>query len=278
MKNRQLIIVAALAILVCGVLAMMYIIGLKQGAERKAPPPAIRSVEYISVSNANIQAEIPVTGKIESKDKIEIYAEVSGTLEANSIRFKEGNSFAKGSMLLSMDNSELTLNIQSAKSNFLSTLTRILPDLKLDYPLSFDKWKAYADAFSVSKPLKSLPEVSGNEKYYLSTQGIYNQFYSIKSQEARLAKYQILAPFSGTVSMASIKPGTLVRAGQKLGEFISTSVFEVGVSIDLEHLPFVKEGADVLLSSSQMNDRFTGHVSRIKRCLGSSHAISQSHH
>ena len=94
-----------------------------------------------------------------------------------------------------------------------------------------------------------------------------NQYYSIKSQEARLAKYTIEAPFSGTVSSAAIKPGTLVRVGQKLGEFIKTGVYEMEVSIDLTHLPFAAVGSEVKLTSSQVNGDFIGKVTRISDAL-----------
>ncbi|MCB0738929.1 MAG: HlyD family efflux transporter periplasmic adaptor subunit, partial [Bacteroidetes bacterium] len=132
---------------------------------------------------------------------------------------------------------------------------------------AYPAWNNYTDAFTVTGALKPLPEIKGKEKYYLSSQGVFNQYYSIKSQEARLAKYTIQAPFTGTVSMAGIKPGTLVRAGQKLGEFINTKTFEIEVSIDLNHLPFAQVGAEVMLSSNQVEGQFVGKVSRISDAL-----------
>lgn len=253
--------------MVLGVFASRYIASFKENSERKAPPPAIRSTEYVEVKNGSLKGEIPITGKLEAKDRIEIYAEVSGNLLASSSNFKEGNKFSAGTALLQIDNSEALLNLQSQRSNFLSTLTRILPDLKLDYSEAYANWKSYVDAYSVSKRLSALPDILGKEKYFLSTQGVFNQYYSIKSLEARLDKYTITAPFTGTVSSASIKPGTLVRVGQRLGEFIKTGIFEMEAPIDVDYLPYIEVGSEVLLKSNQMAGSYKGIVARVSDAI-----------
>ena len=43
--------------------------------------------------------------------------------------------------------------------------------------------------------------------------------------EATLDKYTIKAPFNVVVTQSNINPGTLVRNGQKLGEFINTYLY-----------------------------------------------------
>ncbi|MBI3143452.1 MAG: HlyD family efflux transporter periplasmic adaptor subunit [Bacteroidetes bacterium] len=267
MKRRQFVILTGIAIFIIGIMGMRYLSGLKSPSDRKPPMPTVRSVEYIEVENKDLAAHIPVTGKLVAKEKVELYAEVSGNLLTSASRFKEGNTFARGEILLAMDNTELLLNVQSLKSNFLSLITRVLPDLKLDYPTAFPLWKAYADAFDMAANLPPLPDIQSGEKYYLSTQGIYNQYYSIKSQEAKLAKYQIAAPFSGSVTQALIKPGTLVRAGQKLGEYSGLATYEMEAPVDVAFLSFVKVGAKGVLASPQTGEEFPASVVRISRAL-----------
>ena len=58
------------------------------------------------------------------------------------------------------------------------------------------------------------------------------QYYSIKNIEKRLSKYNITAPFNGVLTEALVTKGTLIRPGQKLGEFIDTSVFEIELAIE----------------------------------------------
>ncbi|MFY0672697.1 MAG: HlyD family efflux transporter periplasmic adaptor subunit [Bacteroidia bacterium] len=267
MKKRQYIIIAGIAIFLASIFGMKYISSLKESSARKAPPAAVRSVAFVDVKNDTIQARIAVTGKTVAKDRIDIFAEVSGNLLPSSSKFKIGNSYGKGENLLAIENSEMQLSLQGAKSNFLSVLTRILPDLKLDYPTAFELWQNYTDNFSISGPLAPLPEIKGKEKYFLSSQGVLNQYYTIKSQEVRLAKYTISAPYAGIVSESNINPGTLVRAGQKLGSFIKTGVFEIEFPVDLNHLPFIKIGSKAALTSNQIKGEFEGKVTRISNAL-----------
>lgn len=267
MNNRPIIIIASVTLIVAGFFGKNYLSSLKDTSERVAPKPQIRSAAYVEVHTDTLRGNIPVTGKLVAKDRIEIYAEVSGNLLSSSSRFKSGNKFSAGERLVAIDNTELSLSVISQKSNFLSTLTRILPDLKLDYPEVFEVWKNYTDQFSVERSLKNLPDINGSEKYFLSTQGVLNQYYAIKSQEARLAKYSISAPYSGTVAAASIKPGTLVRAGQKLGEFIRLGAYELEVAIDLEYLQYITIGAQAELSSNQVPGKFMGKVVRVSESL-----------
>jgi multidrug efflux pump subunit AcrA (membrane-fusion protein) len=267
MMKRQLIIVAGLVILVGSVLGMKYLSSLKESSARKAPPAAVRSVEFVEIENDTIQAKIAVTGKAIAKNRIDIFAEVTGNLLSSSSKFKVGNSYGQGENLIAIENSEMRLSVQSAKSNFLSVLTRILPDLKLDYPDAFEAWQKYTDDFSINGPLAALPEINGKEKYFLSSQGVLNQYYTIKSQESRLSKYTISAPFSGVVAESNINPGALVRAGQKLGSFIKTGVFELEFAVDLNHLPFIQIGSSAQLESNQIAGNFVGKVTRISDAL-----------
>ena len=64
-----------------------------------------------------------------------------------------------------------------------------------------------------------------------------------------MSKYQIRAPFSGTLTEALVSPGTLVRIGQKLGEFIDPSIYEMEVSINSEFANLLKVGNSVVLSN-----------------------------
>ena len=57
--------------------------------------------------------------------------------------------------------------------------------------------------------------------------------------------------------------GTLIRQGQKLGEFINTSVFEVELAIGKTFSDLLKIGEEVTLSVPQSTKTYTGTVSRI---------------
>ncbi|WP_299458980.1 efflux RND transporter periplasmic adaptor subunit [uncultured Microscilla sp.] len=266
MKTRQIIIViVAFVILGGAVVVNKSLSDNKPQKRRKGKPKKVMpTVETIKVSNQEIQAPITVTGKLMSYEKMDVYAEVSGILRKSSNRFREGNRFGAGTILVSIDDQEARLNILSQKSRLLNAITQLLPDLKLDYPEAFQKWQKYIDDFKMEQAIVPLPKTSSTkEKYFILAKNIYDQYYTIKSAEARLRKYNVYAPFTGVVTEASIYPGTLVRNGQKLGEFINPFNFEFEATVSLKDIDLVNIGDQVKLYSEDIGGEWTGRIRRI---------------
>ena len=82
-----------------------------------------------------------------------------------------------------------------------------------------------------------------------------------------MAKYTIRAPFGGVVTASEINPGTLVRQGQKLGEFASTDVYEMEAFADLEEIRLLRAGMPVSLTCDDLPGDFEGTVSRINEVI-----------
>lgn len=264
MSTRQITIVVAFLLLIGAFLGARFISSQKKPAERTPQQIAIKSVKTRVVENGPVPVMIPITGRLAARQKIDIFAEVGGVLRMGSKPFKEGNYFKKGESLVRIDDEEFQLNILAQKSALYNQMILLLPDLKLDYPESFQTWKAYVDEFDVQQPLKPLPAASNEqEKYFIGARNLYNLFYTIKSQEARAAKYRIPAPFSGVVTESSIDPGTLVRTGQKMGEFIDPYQFELEASVSMEDLQHFQVGAQVALQSETLSGTWKGSVIRI---------------
>ena len=139
-----------------------------------------------------------------------------------------------------------------------------MPDLQLDYPEHFPKWQAYLAGFDLEKATPELPETtSEKEKYFITGRGIFSSYYNVKNLEQRLSKYTIYAPFSGVLTEALVTEGTLVRAGQKLGEYIETGTYELEVAISKSYADFLKVGEQVRLSNLEKTEYFMGKVVRI---------------
>jgi len=60
-----------------------------------------------------------------------------------------------------------------------------------------------------------------------------------------------------------VKEGTLIRSGQKLGEFIDPSVYELQVSIAKKFSDLLSVGKEVKLQNLDRTKQYTGMVSRI---------------
>ncbi len=224
----------------------------------------IKTVFIEDVENKSIPIVLSASGNLTSKNKIEIYSEVSGVLKPSKKLFKAGSNYYKGETLLSLNSDEFYASIQSQKSNLYNLITSVLPDLRLDYPSEFPKWEKYLQGFDMNKSTPKIPEFSSDkERYFISGRGILTAYYNVKNLEVRLTKYQIKAPFSGILTEALVSPGSLVRVGQKLGEFIDPSIYEMEVSINAEFADLLKVGNSVALFNLEKTKDYSGKVVRV---------------
>ena len=235
---------------------------------KKKPKPKfdkiVKTVFVDEVLNKDIPIVITTSGNLTAKNKIDLFAEVQGVLKPATKDFKAGTSYNKGENIIRINSDEFYANLQSQKSNFYNSITAIIPDIRLDYPNEFEKWQAYLNSFDINKTTPKLPVMNTDkEKYFISGRGINTAYYNVKNLEVKLGKYNLKAPFNGILTEALVTPGSLVRAGQKLGEFIDPSVYEMEVSVNAEFADLLKKGNMVKLHNLENTKEYTGRVIRI---------------
>jgi multidrug efflux pump subunit AcrA (membrane-fusion protein) len=235
---------------------------------KKKPQPKfdkiIKKVNIDTIKNTEIPIIITTSGNLSAKHKIEIYAEVQGVLKSSSKEFKAGTSYRIGESFLRINSEEFYANLQSQKSNFYNSLTAIIPDIRLDYPNEYQKWQNYLNSFNMNKTTPKLPAFnSDREKYFISGRGINTTYYNVKNLEVKLNKYNLRAPYNGILTEALVSPGSLIRVGQKLGEFIDPSIYEMEVSVNAAFADLLKKGNTVKLHNLEKTKEYVGKVIRI---------------
>jgi multidrug efflux pump subunit AcrA (membrane-fusion protein) len=144
----------------------------------------------------------------------------------------------------------------------------MLASIQVDFPERIEIWEQYVESIDVTKTLPSLPiPESKREEYFIVNRGVQASFYSIKATEERVSKFTVRAPFDGFVAQALVKPGSLVRAGQPLGLFVGTDVYEIQTAVHSRYLATVKIGDkvrfndenDILVAEGKV-DRIAGNV------------------
>lgn len=230
-------------------------------------PPISKTVKNVfveTVENKTVPIIVPANGNVTALKKMELFSEVEGIFRSSSKDFRPGQEYSRGQVLLSINSEEYSASVQSAKSELYNNITSIMPDLRMDYSDAYQKWQAYLDNFDVNKPAQALPEAdSDKEKYFITGRGIISAYYDIKNLEERLRKFTIVAPYNGVLTEASVNPGTLVRPGQKLGEFIDPSVYELEVAVGKRFSDLLEIGENVALNNLDKTREYTGTVSRI---------------
>ncbi|WP_339337009.1 MULTISPECIES: efflux RND transporter periplasmic adaptor subunit [unclassified Croceitalea] len=262
---RKILISVLAGVLIIGgsIFAAKYIINSKE-SRRPRPKKVIKTVFVDTVKNGVVPIIVPANGNLVAKNRVELYAEVQGVFRTGSKLFKTGQEYRAGQTLIRIDASEYYASVQSAKSNLYNLVTSIMPDLQLDYPEYFSKWQQYLSNFDLEKTTPKLPEISSDkEKYFITGRGIFSSYYNVKNLEQRLSKYTITAPFSGILTETLVTEGTLVRAGQKLGEFIKTDVYELEVAISKTFADFLKVGEEVSLTNLDKTKEYIGKVVRV---------------
>lgn len=217
------------------------------------------------VRNESTPVTVMESGRLLAKHRIEIFSEVQGVMQPTQKEFKPGTLYRKGETVVSIRNDDFYANLQSQKSNLQNLITSILPDLRLDYPDAYKKWDDYLRNFNMNKPVSPLPEPSTDkERFFVTGRNIYTNYYTTKNLEIVLGKYNLKAPYNGVLTDALVTPGSLVRPGQKLGEFIDPSVYEMEVSVNKSILPSLKVGQSVIIRDPEnLSSKWVGKIIRI---------------
>ncbi len=261
--RKGISIVLSLLLLTGAIFLAKYLIDNKQKPKPRFSK-IVKTVFIENVENKSIPIVITSNGNLVAKNKIELYSEVQGVLKISSKEFKSGTSYYKGETIIEMNSDEFYANLQAQKSNLFNALTAIMPDIRLDFPDEFSKWELYMQNFDIHKTIQKLPEItSEKEKFFISGRGIISSFYNVKNLEVKLSKYKLKAPYSGVLTEALVNPGTLIRPGQKLGEFINPSVYEIGVSVKSEFRNLLQIGKQVELFNLEKTNSWIGKVVRI---------------
>jgi len=261
---RKFLLFAIGIVIILGAILGAYLIVKSNTQTKPKVDKVIKTVFAETVQNATVPIVIPANGNLIAKNRLELYAEVQGVFQSSAHDFKPGQPYNKGQTLIRINSNEYYASVQSAKSELYNLITSLMPDLRLDYPEAFPVWEEYLNNFNMDKGIPPLPDTSNSKvSYFITGRGVNTSYYNVKNLEQRLAKYSISAPYDGILTEALVTQGTLVRQGQKLGEFIDTSVYELELSIGRTFSDLLQLGENVTLNTPNKQSSYTGTVSRI---------------
>ncbi len=261
---RKLILSILGLVLIAGAIYVAKLIADSKKSFKPKAEKVVKTVFTEVAQNGTVPIVVAANGNLVAKNRVELYAEVQGVFRGSGKLFRAGQTYTRGESIIRIDAAEYYASVQSAKSELYNLITSVMPDLRLDYPEIFPKWQAYLNGFDLDKTTPGLPEMtSEKEKFFISGRGILTRYYNVKNLEQRLAKYRISAPFSGVLTEALVTEGSLIRSGQKLGEFINTDVYELEVAVSKTYSDLLKVGKQVNLSNLEKTKTFKGKVTRI---------------
>ena len=210
----------------------------------------VKSVLVSKVKNMKIKNQINSTGRVVSVNNITISSEVQGRLIGGNT-FKKGTEVRKGDVIFSVKNTDLKLLIEAKKSRFMSLISANLADIKLDFNNEYDKWSDFFNRIDLKNNLPDFPKINNTkEKNYIISRSILSEYLSIKSDEEKLSKYTVLAPFDGIITKSYSDVGGNVNPGSPIVDFIRKDDMEVELTVNTSEIQFINIGDQVIFKDN----------------------------
>ncbi len=220
-------------------------------------------VKAEKVTLEETESNMTYRGRVTAFENVSLAAEVQGKIMQGNVYFKAGESFKKGDILIKIYSKDIEASIKSGKSSLLQTLSKILPDLKVDYTSEYEKWNAFFNAIDTEGPLPELPVINSNqEKVFLAANNVLTAYYSLQQQEINLSRYTIKAPFNGSFKSVNKEIGAIASPGSELATIIRSDKLEITVPVFPGDLKWIKEGDKVTITDKNGNQK-TATISRI---------------
>ena len=257
-------IVVALIVLLGGSAGLsMLFVSMKPEPPRKPDMDLKRFVKAETVVYSDIVSPLLREGRVVSSSEVMLVSEASGKIEKGDVPLRKGTSFKKGQLLATIYKDEVELALKARKSGFLTTITTLLPDIKVDFPDQYPVFNRFFNTIDMDKDLPELPEISDEKlKIFLASRNVLSEYYGIKQDEKKLSRHSLKAPFDGTFAQVNYEVGAYVNTGGQIARMIRTDELEVEVPVENDQSKWIKIGDQVKVYSRNKETESTGFVTR----------------
>lgn len=248
MSNRKItFIVVALIVLLGGSAALSYLfIALKPEPKRKPDIQIKRFVKAETTAYTKVISPLSAKGRVVSSSEVMLVSEAAGKIQKGEVNLRKGTSFKKGQLLAEIYKDEVELALKARKSQFLTTISTLLPDLKVDFEKEFPAFLDFFNAIDMNKELPALPSYSdGKLKIFLASRNFLSEYYGIQQDEKKLKRHSLYAPFNGTFTAVNFEVGGYVNIGGQIATMIRTDELEVEVPVKNEQSRWIEIGDTV---------------------------------
>lgn len=219
-----------LAILIGGGFAYQF---LSVEQEKEETPPAKPQELSTRVTEVHVQdysVVIKTNGIVQPHNEVGISAQVSGQIVRVSTAFEAGSYFAKGELLVELDDRDYRTLLAVAEANHLVAESA----LELATESHERKLKLYSRKGISEAEIKS----SLAAKAQAAAQ-VDSSASRVEQAERDLERTEIVAPFDGRVRVNSVGLGQLVGSGAPLGVIFAVDFAEVRLPIAGREIPFL---------------------------------------
>ncbi|MFC5300353.1 efflux RND transporter periplasmic adaptor subunit [Azospira restricta] len=197
------------------------------------------AVELTRVARVSLVIDATAVGSLRSNESVTLRPETAGRIAA--INFKDGVPVGKGAVLVALDDATQSAELAQARAN-----------LELAKATFKRNEELFAKKFISSQALDSAAAT------------LRVQQAALALAEAKQAKTQIRAPFSGVVGIRNVSVGDYVKEGQDLINLEDMRTLKVDFRLPEAMLPRLKVGQPVeVVSDALPGERFTATLAAI---------------
>lgn len=197
--------------------------------------PKAMSVSGVVAVPKKFSNILALSGSIEADEQVEIRSEVSGIAE--KIYFDEGAKVAKGQVLVKIN--DLELRAQAGETRTRQTLAS---ENERRAKLLLEK------------------EAISQEEYDIASADFKSSHAQTQLINAQIAKTSIRAPFSGTIGLRNISPGTYVTPDMMIASLVNSDRVKITFSIPEKYASQVKVNSTITFTTAGQKDEFTAEV------------------
>ncbi|RKX20185.1 MAG: hypothetical protein DRP35_06465 [Candidatus Zixiibacteriota bacterium] len=268
--NKSTKIIIPIIIVAIGAISMFVLFSMKEAPAKREVhvKPKIVTTEVVQLTN--IETLVSGYGKVKSSQPIDLVSEVNGTLISGDSDFKPGLSFNRGDLLIKIDDRQIKLKINSQKSELMSALAQMLPEIKQEYPDDYTIWEEFFKNIKFDKNLDRLPETNNEKvKLFLSRFKVYQIYFGIKDLEIELEKHYFYALFDGSILRCNKREGSNVRMGNIIGNVVNLEDYEVEVSVSIDDVNWINNEKIITLNNKEFANKWSGKLERIGSAIDS---------
>ncbi|MEI7695275.1 MAG: efflux RND transporter periplasmic adaptor subunit [Chlorobium sp.] len=210
-------------------------------------------IEMTEVTTSELVQAVYATGFVEADAVAALNAECSGRVTA--VGALEGQHVTAGQKIIQFDSPQTQLAVHEAKSA-LAEQQALLRDSKL----RTDRKRNLFNEGAISRQ-----ELEDAEKSTLQTEELLQQRqFQVKMREEDLKKLAVTAPFSGILTLQSVKKGDYVTLNTLVARVVDPSRFMISVEVDELDIPKMRKGQKATVAfDAYPEQRLSAVVTRI---------------
>jgi RND family efflux transporter MFP subunit len=281
MSRRQIVWIAVFVIL------------LASGCKEAPPAAAPTAAAVVSVRRGSLASTLTVAGQFQAYQQVDLHAKVSGYIR--SIKVDIGDLVHNGEVLATLEVPELAdqLNgsqaeVQHSQSEIVRAQSEVAA-AKATYSALHSEYTRLAEAAkekpgliaqqelddAQSKDQQAEAQIGVAQATLVSTQQQLGVSKADSHRYQTLTNYeQIVAPFTGVVTMRYADTGSLIQAGttsdtqsMPVVQVAQSDLLRLRMPVPEGDVPYIHQGGKVQVNVSATGRSFTGTIVRFTRSL-----------